>query len=67
VSFPPDPLAALSDEALNLTQVSLRLVCGRNKAVLRDKHRTRFCFLAQLLDTEAGKRGLPSPTPPYHA
>jgi hypothetical protein len=62
---PVDPLEALTDDDLYQTQLVLRVGCGRNRSVLKDKHRTRICFLASLLDLEADKRGRPSPKPPF--
>lgn len=63
----PNPLQNLSDEALYDAQLALELACGRNKAVTRDKHRTRLCTLAGILGLEADNRGKPQPTPPFKA
>jgi hypothetical protein len=57
----------LTYEQLYETQIALGLACGRAKSVLRDKHRTRFCFLGQVLLVEFNNRGLPPPPPPYRA
>jgi hypothetical protein len=67
LTTPSDPLSLLSDQQLFDTQLSVALACGRAKGSLRDKHRTRFCFLLSVLTVEAQKRGRPSPQPPYSA
>lgn len=66
-SVPDNPLSALSDEQLFEAQLTLYLACARTKSVLRTKHRTRICGLAQILNVEALNRGTPNPSPPYSA
>jgi hypothetical protein len=62
-----DPLSLLNDSDLYDTQLILALACGRAHTILRKQHRDRLCFLFTLLNLEAGNRGTPVPSPPYHA
>lgn len=60
--FPPDDVLGLvADEHLQEMRISLHLGCGRSKSILRRRHRIYVCFLNQVLQLEAGKRGLGSP------
>lgn len=60
-----NPLSVLTDDELWTTTLMLRLICGRNKAVLPSKRRKYMCSLAGLLDHEAENRGVPTCLPPY--
>lgn len=62
-----NPLALLNDDDLFETAMILRVGCGRNRAILRRKNRTKVCFLASLLDIELEKRAKPIPHVPYRA
>ena len=57
----------LDDQALYETQLAMALACGRSRSTLREKHKTRFCFMQSVLNVEAQNRGKPSPQPPYKA
>ncbi len=57
----------LSDVALWNTQISLQLICGKNKTPLREKHRGVACYFFQVLLLESDRRGAPKPTLPVHS
>lgn len=63
----PNPLQNLTDDALFAGQLALSLACGRNRGILRSKHRNHLCYLANILNVEATNRGKPAPVPPYKA
>ena len=56
---PTDPLQLFSDDELERTLLSLRLVCGRNKSVFKKKNRTHVCALWRVLDAEKRRRAIP--------
>jgi hypothetical protein len=63
----PNPFDGVPSDVIFDQAIALELACGRNKAVTRDKHRTKVCALAGILNLELSNRGHPVPTPPYKA
>lgn len=61
-----NPLDTLTEVELFNTTLMLRLICGRNKAVLPQKRRKYMCNLAGLLDQQAADKGFAPCLPPYH-
>jgi hypothetical protein len=61
-----NPLDSLNEVELFNTTLMLRLICGRNKAVLPKKRRKYMCSLAGLLDEQATNKGFAPCLPPYH-
>lgn len=61
-----NPLDDLTQAELYNTSLMLRLICGRNKAVLPQKRRKYLCSLAGLLDQQAAAKGWPPCTAPFH-
>jgi hypothetical protein len=61
----PNPLDNLGAQSLFDTTLLLQIACGRNKGVLRNKHRKKLCYLASLLQIQAANKGQPTPQRPY--
>lgn len=61
----PNPLENLTNDGTWYAALMLHAACGRNKSVLRGKHREHLCYLANLLDLERENRGLAACLPPY--
>jgi hypothetical protein len=55
----------LTDDGTFYAALMLHAACGRNRSVLRSKHREHLCYLALLLELERDNRGLPPLSPPY--
>lgn len=66
-SILPNPLQVMSDDDLLRAQVSLALACGRSHSAFRKRHRDNYCFLQQILATEAKQRGKQPAHAPYTA
>jgi hypothetical protein len=61
-----NPLDSLTEVELFNTTLMLRLLCGRNKAVLPGRRRKYICSLAGLLDQQAANKGFEPCLAPYH-
>jgi hypothetical protein len=62
----PNPLDALTDDALWNSQLFLALSCGRSRSQLRERRRQVLCALLDILKQESNNRGISFPNPPYH-
>jgi hypothetical protein len=62
----PNPLDNLGEQSLFDTTLLLQLACGRNKGILKNKHKKKLCYLAGLLQIQAANKGQSTPQPPYH-
>jgi hypothetical protein len=63
----PDPFDGVPTATLYDWSLALHLACGRNRAVLKAKHREKVCSLSSTLDVELVNRGERPLAPPFKA